>query len=150
MRTIGYFIPLLIFISSLFSCSEKDEEQESKICDEIVSIDTAIFQNRPDDDGTARNAFEITNAEIQGDCLLITIASGGCNGGTWKVDLVDAGSIAESYPIQRTLKVFLDNTELCNAIVSATISFDITPLRTNDSEIILNLQKWDTRLRYTY
>lgn len=150
MKNIGSVITLVIILFLQFSCYDKDEEQVSAFCDNLVIIDNNIFQNRSDDDGTGRNAFEITDAEIEDDCLSITIQSGGCNNGTWKVDLVDADRIAETAIPQRDLKVFLDNTELCNAINIITISFEITSLRTNDNEITLNLEKWGSQLKYSY
>ncbi|SEC71195.1 hypothetical protein SAMN05192540_3877 [Maribacter dokdonensis] len=148
MKRIGF---VLLSITCLcFSCSDDNEEQVSTLCDNFVIIDSDVFQNRSDDDGTGRNSFEIINTEIENDCLSITIQSGGCNGDTWQVDLIDADRIAETAIPQRDLKVFLDNTELCNAITISTVSFELTPLRTDDDRITLNLEKWDTQLEYIY
>ena len=148
MKNITILISILIALQ--FSCSDKNEEQVSAFCDELVIIDNDIFQNRSDDDGTSRNVFEIINAEIEGDCLSITIRSGGCDGSTWEIDLVDADRIAETAIPQRDLKVFLENTETCNAIAELTVSFEINSLRTNENEIRLNLEKWDSQLTYSY
>jgi len=142
---------VLVFINILqFSCSDESEEQISAFCDNLVIIDNNMFQNRSDDDGTGRNSFEIINVEIENDCLSLTIKSGGCNNGTWQVDLVDADRISETGIPQRDLKVFLDNNELCNAITAMTISFELTPLRTDDKIIMLNLEKWNSQIEYSY
>ncbi|WP_417371697.1 hypothetical protein [Gelidibacter japonicus] len=109
-----------------------------------------MFKNRPDDDGSGRNGFEITSAEIIDDCLVIGILSGGCTGNTIEMDLVDAGRVSETTVLQRDLKLFIDNTELCNAIVGKRMSFDLTSLRTQNKEISLNLERWDGQLIYTY
>ena len=137
---------VIIFINiPQFSCSDNNEEQISAICDNLVIIDSNTFQNGPDDDW-----FEITNAEIENDCLSITIQSGGCNNGTWKVNLVDADRILETAIPQRDLRIFLENNEPCNAINAMTISFELTPLRTSDKVIMLNLEKWNSQIEYSY
>ncbi|MFS4492407.1 hypothetical protein [Maribacter sp. 2308TA10-17] len=150
MRRLTLIVILLITHFLQFSCSEENQEPISALCDHLVIVDSNIFQNRSDDDGTGRNAFEIINAEINNDCLSLTIQSGGCNNGTWHLDLVDADRVAETAIPQRDLKVFLDNTELCNALTTMTISFELTPLRINDKLIILNLEKWGEQLEYRY
>ncbi|WP_163514761.1 hypothetical protein [Gelidibacter japonicus] len=145
-----FIFPILILTSFLLSCNKKDDPATSALCDEFVIINNYMFKNRPDDDGTGRNGFEITSAEITDDCLVIGILSGGCTGSTIKMDLVDAGRVSETTIPQRDLKLFIDNTELCNAIVGKTMSFDLTPLRIQKKEIWLNLEKWDAQLIYTY
>lgn len=145
-----FIFPILILTSLQLSCNKKDDPATSALCDEFVIINNNMFKNRPDDDGTGRNGFEITSAEITDDCLVIGILSGGCTGSTIKMDLVDAGRVSETTIPQRDLKLFIDNTELCNAIVGKTMSFDLTPLRIQKKEIWLNLEKWDAQLIYTY
>ncbi len=150
MKKTIIIISILIAISLQFSCSDKNDEQVSAFCDKLVLINNDVFQNRSDDDGTSRNTFEIINAKIEGDCLSITIRSGGCDGSTWAVDLVDADRVAETAIPQRDLKVFLENTETCNAIAELTVSFEINSLRTNENQITLNLEKWNSQLTYSY
>ena len=75
MKNITSIISILIIVLFQFSCSDENDEQLSTFCDKLVIIDNNIFQNRSDDDGTSRNAFEIINAEIEGDWLSITIQS---------------------------------------------------------------------------
>jgi Fe-S cluster assembly iron-binding protein IscA len=145
------FILIILVINSLqFSCSEDNQEPVSAFCDDLVIIDNNMFQNRTDDDGTGRNAFEIVNVEIEEDCLLISIRSGGCNGDNWEIDLVDADRISETATPQRDLKIFFINNELCNAITGTTISFELTQLRTTGNVILLNLEKWDRQIEYRY
>lgn len=145
-----FIFPILFLTLLLLSCNKKDDPATSALCDEFVIINNNMFKNRPDDDGTGRNGFEITSAEITDDCLVIGILSGGCTGSTIKMDLVDAGRVSETTIPQRDLKLFIDNTELCNAIVGKTMSFDLTPLKIQKKEIWLNLEKWDAQLIYTY
>lgn len=150
MKRIFPIFMFLALVSAQFSCTEDNEQRIFTICDRIVIVNNNVFKNKPDDDGTGRNGFIITNAQINGDCLTVTIESAGCGGGTWEVDLVDADRISETAIVQRDLKIFLDNLEVCNMVASRTISFDLAPLRTSDKEISLNLKKWDTPLAYRY
>jgi hypothetical protein len=127
MKNIPSILIILVSVFSLFSCNEKDGPPVSAFCNEFVIISNSVYTNRPDDDGTGRNGFSVLNAEITNDCLEIIIQSGGCGGNTIKMDVVDADRILEIAVLQRDIKVFIDNTELCNAIVSRTVSFDLTP-----------------------
>lgn len=150
MKKLPSLLIILVLTLNLLSCNKKDDPATSALCDEFVIINNDMFKNRPDDDGSGRNGFEITSAEIIDDCLVIGILSGGCTGNTIEMDVVDAGRVSETTVLQRDLKLFIDNTELCNAIVGKRMSFDLTPLRTQNKEIYLNLERWDGQLIYAY
>ncbi len=86
---------------------------------------------------------------IDGDCLNIKFAASGCDGNTWFVKLIDSGSIAESHPCQRTLRLSLENKENCMAVISKEISFDIKDLRIiGNNKVILNIG--DRSILYEY
>ncbi|WP_323027845.1 hypothetical protein [Gelidibacter japonicus] len=150
MKKLPSLLIILVLTLHLLSCSKKDDPATSALCDEFVIINNDMFKNRLDDDGTGRNGFEIISAEFIEDCLVIGILTGGCTGDTIEMDLVDAGRVSETSVLQRDLNLFIDNTELCNAIVGKTMSFDLTPLRTQNKEITLNLERWDGQLIYAY
>ncbi len=80
----------------------------------------------------------------------IEIQAGGCGGISWKVDLIDAGSVAESNPEQRKLKISLENKEVCLAIVNKTYTFDLRPVRTANNAVLLNLELWEEPILYEY
>ncbi len=117
-----------IFIDYLEIFNDESE------CDEDVILSEARYENDSSD------SFSITNMRISGDCLFITISSGGCDGSTWEVNLIDSEAIAESYPCQRFLKLTLKNEEECDAVPSREISFNIEDLQLDDyNTVILNI-----------
>lgn len=103
-------------------------------CDQNVIISPIEYQNAPND------PFSITEMTITGDCLNIKFAASGCDGNTWIVKLIDSGDVAESYPCQRTLRLSLDNKEVCAAIPGKEISFDIKDLQiVGNDKVILHV-----------
>lgn len=133
---------ILIFLQS---CSDSDDNPFlDSVCDQITKVDNNRYKNTQSED------FSVRSLNITGDCLEVQIESSGCSGDTWKVDLIDAGRVAESYPEQRDVKLLLDNEELCDAIVIKTYSFDLRPVRTGNNVVLLNLELWGEQIRYEY
>ncbi len=96
-------------------------------------------------------SFEIINVSIKENALFITISSGGCDGSTWNVDLIDSGDILESFPPQRSLKLELTNKEVCLGIAEKEIEFDISKLQIKDIKtVFLNLEKYQKKIEYKY
>lgn len=139
-------ITLLLFALYLQSCSNAAAEPTAldSSCDQMAIINHGRFTN------AAQLNFTIASVQITGDCLEVEIQASGCNGNTWKVDLLDSGNVAESNPEQRYLKISMNNTELCNAAISKTFTFDLSPLQINSPSILLNLALWDEQIRYEY
>ena len=134
-----------LILTSLLSCSKSDDNPyEDSVCDQITKVDNSRYKDNQSE------GFSIRSVQIIGDCLEVEIESGGCSGETWKVDLIDAGRVAESNPEQRDLKILLENEELCNAIVFKTYTFDLRPVQTNNSVVLLNLELWEEQIRYEY
>ncbi|MEN8122384.1 MAG: hypothetical protein ABFS35_18710 [Bacteroidota bacterium] len=100
-------------------------------CEQDVVISPDEYKNAPND------PFSIKNMVIDGDCLKITYEAGGCDGSTWLVKLIDSGAVAESYPCQRTLRLSMDNKEVCDAVISKTTSFDIKDLQIVGNDKVL-------------
>ena len=140
MRIFSFLIMCFIILG----CCEDKGDGTSIHCDKQVIVDSYLYQEAPDD------YLMITKAGIVEDCLVIEFSSSGCDGSTWKVNLIDAEAIAESFPPQRTIRLSLHNEELCDAVFKKEISFDITPLRVGGDQVILNLQGWDEQLIYKY
>lgn len=137
---------LLLFIPITLSCTGADDlpQEYSGPCDEAAVISKELYEE------TSSENYRITAASITGDCLEVELYASGCDGGTWKVNLYDFNAIAESYPVQRYLKVSLESGEICNAMVTKKITFDLSPLRTDDEQIIFNLEGWEEGLLYRY
>lgn len=88
---------------------------------------------------------------VVGDSLVVEVTSSGCSGSSWVFKVFDSEVIAESYPIHRFMRIFLDNKELCLAVITKKVSFDLKPIRTTGyKNIIINLDKWTSQLLYSY
>lgn len=130
-------------IAGRFSISENECEKifidyleifnNQSDCEQDVLISPDEYKNAPND------SFSMINMIIIGDCLRITFGASGCDGNSWIVKLIDSGNVAESYPIQRTLRLSLDNKEICTAYLGKEVSFNIKDLQIegNDKVILI-------------
>lgn len=115
-----YLLFIIGFLLAISSCKETDVEPNG-IRD--VIIDLQEYRNAPND------PLVINSLKIEGDNLIIDFSASGCDGKTWVVKLIDSGMIAESYPVQRTLRLSLENKEACDAFIGKEISFNIKSLQ---------------------
>jgi len=94
----------------------------------------------------------LISAEVNGDCLNISISASGCSGETWVLELIDSEGVMESLPPQRNLKLILTNSEACLAVFTKTQSFDLTQLRVeeDENEVILNIEGFPESITYSY
>ncbi|WP_420317720.1 hypothetical protein [Ekhidna sp.] len=133
-------LPSLVFMIMVFtSCSS----------DGPINMDQEVIISQSLYNQTNTDSYTIENAAIDGDLLILTIQSSGCDGSDWVIKLIDSGAIAESYPVQRFGKIALENEELCDAIVSREYSIDISSLRVED-QLYLNLEGWEGQLHYKF
>lgn len=129
MKSLSNRPRLLIVISIFFvliSCNESTDSLSG--CGKTVIISAKEYNNAPKDQ------LVINDLIIEVDCLKINFSSSGCDGSKWVVKLIDSGIIAELYPVQRTLRLSLDNPEACDAYISKEISFDIRKLRVEGND----------------
>lgn len=132
----------LMAVLAFVSCSEADEKDFNNCTNSCVVIDQNLYNN------TSSANYGILDVRLNGDLLTVNISSGGCDGSRWIVNLVDANQILESNPIQRNIKISLVNNEDCLAVVSKDFTFNIKELKGNQPEVILNLEGWDTQIKY--
>jgi hypothetical protein len=135
---------LLVSCFFLISCKSDDNQFSQSICDFATIIDNEKYNK------TITDNYNIIETSISDDCLNITLASSGCDGNTWEVELIDAGRVAETLIEQRDLKISLRNAEICLAIVEKTYSFDLKLIRTNNNKVLINLEKWNEQILYEY
>ena len=63
--------------------------------------------------------------------------------------MIDLGVVAESYPCQRTLRLSLDNKEICLAVPTKEIFFNIEDLQIyGDDKVILHVSGEDIIYEY--
>lgn len=144
MRCFIHTILLLIVVLLFSGCKKDDDKETPSECDQTVIISNEEYKNAPDD------FLTIVSAEIQNNCLIINFGSSGCDGSTWVVKLIDSEAVAESYPPQRTLRLSLQNEELCDAYFTKKISFNIQDLQVEGSSVILNIEEFIQPILYEY
>ncbi|MEM9297048.1 MAG: hypothetical protein AAGA64_01565 [Bacteroidota bacterium] len=137
----GFYTLLVVGVFSITGCND-DENVSQTTCDDVVILDSDRFKDAITD------FFTLIDVTIEGDCMTVEYSSSGCDGNSWVMELIDAEVIKESNPVQRDLRLLLKNEELCRAVFTKEISFDLTPLRTSDNEILLNLE--GEQYTYTY
>ena len=133
---------VIIFLLGLSACS-KDNDDDI-ICEFTTIIDSEAYVNAPS------SLLTINSLEINDDCLKINFSAGGCNGNTWEVQLIDSGAVLESMPPQRNLRLSLKNEELCYAYITKELTFDISNLKVDGSEVQLNITNSDATIVYEY
>lgn len=112
-------------------------------CDKEVIISAEEYESPPNDHVT------ITNVKIEGDCLILKYVASGCDESAWVVKLMDAGIVAESYPVQRTLRLSLENKEMCSAYIGKETSFDRSKLQVQGKDKV-SLPIADQNILYEY
>lgn len=135
-----YILYLTLLVSLSVGCNKTKSN-----CDSTVQINAAAYQ------ATTTINYQIQEAVINEDCLSIKFTSSGCDGSSWETDLFDADITGESLPVQRRARLALVNKEVCNAIVTKTISFDLTRIRVpTERTLIIQLEGWGGQLTYRY
>jgi len=140
------FISLLVVAIVSFGCSNDDDNTnpDPDNCDFESVISAEQYADAP------AHALTINAMAIEGDCLTIDFSSSGCDGSTWVVKLIDSESVFESAPPQRNVRLSLENTELCLAIVPKELSFDISDLQVEGGSVLLNITNSGESILYEY
>jgi len=137
-------LTLILIGITILSCSSDDDNGNQNNCDIETIISSEQFVNAPNDQ------LEINSLDINDNCLKINFSSGGCDGNTWELKLIDSGDIIESNPPQRNLRLSLKNEELCEAYITKELTFDITNLRVDGNKVQLNIINSNENILYEY
>lgn len=138
------FIMLLLVFSINTSCNSDGNDPISEVCDFLGVVDDNQFNT------VNSESYVIQNVEVTGDCLQVELSSGGCDGSSWEVRLFGSTGVDDSLPQQRGIGIRLNNNELCEAFITKTYSFELTPFRDSGDSMILVLQDWDGQILYEY
>ncbi len=142
---------IFIILSCLVISSVSCKRSAINIPDDDTPCGPAVIINNEAYNGTETNPNIIKNVTLSGNCLTVTVTASGCSGESWVVKLIDAGAIAKSLPPQRSLKISLDNKELCLAVFTRSYSFDISALKVNGyNKLTLNIDGYKQALTYSY
>ena len=112
----------LVYVENLSNC----ERCNTSKCGPDVIINKTEYENAPD------YQVVIEEMKMEGNCLKIRFSASGCDGNSWVVKLIDSESIEKSLPIQRTLRLSLDNQEVCEAWITKEVFFNIEGLQIHD------------------
>src|SRR6056297_47403 len=104
------FLPFLLLLIAFFSCTKKEDAPDTS-CDQFFILDSDTYQSAPSDD------HFIQNVELEGDCLSVKFAAGGCDGESWNYDLVGVISPANLFPQIINVRLALDDQEECEALI---------------------------------
>jgi hypothetical protein len=146
MNNLKKIIALFGIIGIIFiSCSD-DDNATNKTCDSNSEVIAETIFN---DINTSN--YTITDVNLNGDCLEITISSSGCDAEQWQMNLYSTNAFYEVYPLQRAVKVKLINNQLCLAVFQKTKSFDLIPFQIKgQNQISLNIEGWNEQIIYEY
>jgi len=124
---------------------DEDDDMAPEPCGQTVVVDSGFYES------AESASYELINAEINDNCLIVNISASGCDGNSWSAVLVDSGAVAESSPEQRFLKFVFSNDEECLAVITQERSFDLSAIQVDGStDIILNIEDFPEALTYTY
>lgn len=132
---------ILLFCLQLTSCSDDDNLPTNYL--EVV-IDAEAYNLGQTDN------YTINSVRINGDFLTIRFSASGCSGENWNVKLIDAEGVAFSQPPQRYLFLSLENLELCQAVITKELNFDISALQIGGKSVLLNIKNFDEKILYEY
>jgi len=136
-------LTLILIVIGFLSCSSDDKGNQNS-CDFETIISADQYVNLPN------HQLNINSLTISNNCLKINFSSGGCDGNTWKLKLIDSGDIMESNPPQRNLRLSLKNEELCEAYITKELTFEISNLKVDGSKVQLNITNSDENILYEY
>ena len=136
----------LVFIGLLFvACSkDSDDDTTASSCDFELIVSAEEYANAPS------APLSIQSLEIEGSCLKVNFSASGCDGNTWEVKLIDSGTSLDSDPPQRSLRVSLENLELCQAVFTRELTFDLSKLEAEGKQIRLNIENNNESILYSY
>ncbi|MBW1297343.1 hypothetical protein [Aquimarina litoralis] len=136
---------LLLTVITILSCSNDDDNNVTPTnCDLITLISASEFADGPSD------AVTISSLTITDNCLKINFGASGCDGDTWQLNLIDSGTVMESDPPQRNLRLSLRNEEACLAFITQELDFDISNLQVEGNQVILNITNSNQSIPYDY
>lgn len=135
---------VLSLILSLIIACINDDVDEAHECDFKTYVSLDQYANAPNDKLT------INQLDIDGECLRINFSSGGCDGESWEIKLIDSGNVYGEELPQRNLRLSLKNEELCEAYITKELTFDISGLKVGGNKVQLNLVNSGDSILFEY
>ncbi|WP_163377983.1 hypothetical protein [Cyclobacterium sp. SYSU L10401] len=139
---------MVALIGIIFNSCSKDEDilPDGITCDAVGEVVPEAAYN-----GVITSNYNVTNIELNGDCLEVTIGSSGCDPESWEMGLFGVDAFYTVFPLQRAVKIQLANNQLCAGFFHKTLSFDLTPFRIDgQNQVPIYIEAWDERIVYEY
>ncbi len=138
---------LWILIPLLLACDKETDPLKLELtvgneCEQRAIVDQELYENE------TSFFLLIEELEIIDDCLRVKYSSSGCTAESWNLRLIGSQYVAYSYPPQRNIRFVLENNELCEAHFTREMTFDISPFRSNDEAMLLNVIGTEHQLMY--
>tara|TARA_R100000935_G_scaffold13736_2_gene27439 strand:- start:17196 stop:17615 length:420 start_codon:yes stop_codon:yes gene_type:complete len=131
---------LAVFIAA--SCRSNDDDMVESTCN-AIEINSDLFNNGITDE------FEILEASVTNDCLILLVRYGG-GGGEVFGDLVTQEEAVEN-STERNLRFLFDDQSPRDALLSETFEYNLIPLQnSNMSSIQFNLEGFADPILYEY
>ena len=130
----------LLTIGLLFFSSCNDDDTQTA-CDQEIIIS-------PDFENITSDEFTMITAEINDQCLEVTVGAGGCDGESWTAEMYGAEVILTVFPPTIPLKLSLNNEELCDAVVQKTFSFSLSSIMESYPEFFLTIEGFEEEIEY--
>ncbi len=137
-------IILCFILITISACSNDDDNGSQNNCDFGAIISLEQYSNAPSDE------LIVNSLQIENDCLKINFSSGGYDGSTWEVKLIDSEDIFESSPPQRNVRLSLKNEESCEAFITKELTFSISNLQVDGNQVRLNITNSNESILYDY
>ncbi|MFK7926206.1 MAG: hypothetical protein AB8H47_29930 [Bacteroidia bacterium] len=135
---------LFIFLFPLLSLIACREVVKPDLCEAVIR-DSQRYQN------DASDGFQLIEAKLEGDCLIITVSYGG---GCGEVDFTLLAIEGETFslPPQIPMRLILDDNDNCEALVSEELQFDLSLLQNEGGNGLhmLDLEGVDEMIEYQY
>ena len=116
-----YLIYSFCLFVIVFSCSKNNESNRTE-CGKAIIINKTQFMSID-----TIKAVYIDSFTLNGNCLSLVIGYSGCNNGH-EMDLITTNEVAESLPVQVTLKIRDNDPQECEAFFIQKYTFDLSPL----------------------
>ena len=138
----------------MVSCKKVEivEQENDGFCELLpFPCETKVIQDSLRYNSVPNTFFTLSNAVIFDNCLSFDLSASGCSGDSWKVNVIDAQTIAYTNPITKNLRIEFVNNEPCMAVFSKTYFFDLRPLQQNSDTLInLYIENRGVSLLYKY
>ena len=99
-------------------------------------------------DSVISDEYSMVSVSLNDQCLTIEISAGGCDGDSWKADLLVSKMAELSMPPYISLRLVLEDDELCEALVKKRFHFDLQPLEEFGERLILSIEGWEETIPY--